>query len=590
MKKLIANTVKLQAYFNFTFVLSIIACITLLFDYGFQKSLDIEINLVVFYQVTLSFGVIAFVLRLLRMAHKPKIPVFLFDIISTLYTLIIIVNQLVHLIGVLDYNFLHHDTWLSIAVLLMFIREFSEIRIQYKRTLLNPAQLFILSFLFIILIGALLLKLPLATSQGISFLDAIFTSTSAVCVTGLIVVDTATAFTQFGQTIIMILIQVGGLGILTFASYFSFFFKGKSSYENQLTLSEITNAKRLSEVFTTFKRIIIITFGIELIGAILIYFNLNAKDFIHVGDQLFFAVFHSISAFCNAGFSILSDGIADPQFKFNYGFQIILIGLFILGGLGFPIFSNIFNYTRRFVIRNLFFWRKNQLDNKPWVLNLNSRIILITTFFLIFFGTLLFLELEFDNTLAEHESLYGKFVTALFGATTPRTAGFNTFDFGDIRFPTFMLIMFLMWVGASPGSTGGGIKTTTLAVATLNLLSIAKGKSKIEIYRREISMRTVQRAFAVISLSLIMIGFGITMVSIFNPDLSLKEIAFECFSAFSTVGLTVGITTKLSSLSKVVIILLMFVGRVSMLSILIAIFKRTKHKNYRYPMEEISIN
>lgn len=153
----------------------------------------------------------------------------------------IIINQLVHLLGGIEYNFLHHDTWLSLAILLMFIREFSEIRIQYKRTFLNPAQLFIVSFLFIILIGALLLKLPLATTQGISFLDAFFTSTSAVCVTGLIVVDTATAFTQFGQTIIMILIQVGGLGILTFASYFSFFFKGKGSYENQLTLSEITN-------------------------------------------------------------------------------------------------------------------------------------------------------------------------------------------------------------------------------------------------------------------------------------------------------------------------------------------------------------
>lgn len=590
MKKFITKTVSLKAYFKFTFILSIIACAALLFDYGFQKTIDIEVNLVVFYQVTLSFGVLAVVLRLLRMAHKPKIPVFLFDTLSTLYTLMIIVNQLIHLLGKVDYNFLHHDTWLSLAVFLMFIREFSEIRIQYKRTLLNPAQLFILSFLFIILVGALLLKLPLATSHGINFLDALFTSTSAVCVTGLIVVDTATAFTQFGQTILMILIQVGGLGILTFASYFSFFFKGKSSYENQLTLNEITNAKRLSEVFSTFKRIIIITFGIEILGALLIYFNLNKHDFSHAGDQLFFAVFHSISAFCNAGFSTLSDGIADNHFKFNYGFQMILISLFILGGLGFPIFSNVFTYTRRFVIRKLFFWRKKQLENKPWVLNLNSRIILITTFFLIFFGTLFFLELEYDNTLAEHDSFYGKFVTALFGATTPRTAGFNTFDFGALRFSTFMLIMFLMWVGASPGSTGGGIKTTTLAIATLNLLSIAKGKSRIEIYRREISMRTVQRAFAVISLSLMVIGFGIMLVSIFNPELTLKDIAFECFSAYSTVGLTVGITAKLSSLSKIVIIVLMFVGRVSMLSILIALFKRTKHKNYRYPMEEISIN
>ena len=181
-------------------------------------------------------------------------------------------------------------------------------------------------------------------------------------------------------------------------------------------------------------------------------------------------------------------------------------------------------------------------------------------------------------------------VTALFGATTPRTAGFNTIDTAAMKFPTLMLVFLLMWIGASPQSTGGGIKTSTFAIATLNILSLAKGKSRIEIFRREIADISVRRAFAIISLSLVIIGLAIMFISIFDPDKKLVDIAFECFSAYSTVGLSLGITGSLSSASKLVIIIVMFVGRISMLSLVIAMFKKIKHKNYSYPKEEISIN
>ena len=214
---------------------------------------------------------------------------------------------------------------------------------------------------------------------------------------------------------------------------------------------------------------------------------------------------------------------------------------------------------------------------------------MITTLSISFVAFIAFYVLEYNNTLAEH-SEFGKVVTALFGATTPRTAGFNTIDTNAMAFPTLLMVFLLMWIGASPQSTGGGIKTSTFAIATLNILSLAKGKSRIEVFRREIADISVRRAFAIIALSLMVVGFAIFLISLFDMDKNLVDIAFECFSAYSTVGLSLGITADLSSASKLVIIFVMFIGRISMLSLVIAVFKKIKHKNYNYPNEEITIN
>jgi trk system potassium uptake protein len=223
------------------------------------------------------------------------------------------------------------------------------------------------------------------------------------------------------------------------------------------------------------------------------------------------------------------------------------------------------------------------------VANFREAYNLITTLSITAVAFVLFYFLEYNNTLAEHNG-FGKIVTALFGATTPRTAGFNTIDSSAITFPTLMMVFLLMWIGASPQSTGGGIKTSTFAIASLNILSLAKGKSKIEVFRREIADISVRRAFAIISLSLLVIGFAIMFISIFDPEKQLMDIAFECFSAYSTVGLSLGITGDLSSASKFVIVVVMFVGRISMLSLVIAVFQKVRHKNYSYPKEEITIN
>jgi Trk-type K+ transport system membrane component len=585
-KKTIFN---LNTLFRLSFILSFVGVFVFILDFGYNKDVWIQIAIKGFYFCAITLGIAATFIRYFILKQPIESKVLTIDIITGIFCIaVILVNFFSELFNKTPFLF-YGESWIRFAFVLTFIREFSEQKLQYKRATLNPAQLFIISFIAIILLGALLLQLPNATHNGISFLDALFTSTSAVCVTGLIVVDTGSYFTEFGQVIIMFLIQVGGLGILTFASYFSYFFKGGSSYENQLSIGEMTNSDKLGEVFSTLKRILIITFIIEFIGALMIFTSLDSRLIGSFFERVYFSAFHAVSAFCNAGFSTLQLGLYDDGFKYNYFLQLALIFLFVMGGLGFPIVVNLVKFTKYFITVRVLQFKKKVKNHKPWVLTLNSRITLITTITLTVVGTILFFFAEYDNSLAEHGA-FGKFVTALFGATTPRTAGFNTVDMANLNFSTVILIILLMWIGASPASTGGGIKTSTFAIATLNFISLAKGKTRIEVYRREIADISVRRAFAVISLSLIVIGTGIIIMSIFDSEKDLLGIAFECFSAYSTVGLSVGITADLSSVSKFVIIVVMFIGRVSMLSIMIAVFRKVKHKNYRYPSEEITIN
>lgn len=574
-----------------SFALSFLAVITIIFEFGFKHTEYVEYVIRMFLFSVLLFGIISILFRYLFTHENFLRKVRIFDgFIITLFSLLLLV-QIEAVSSILSFiDFFNKMGWVYLAILIYFIREFSVVRLNFKREYLNPAQLFIVSFLLIILLGTLLLMLPKATHSGISLIDALFTSTSAVCVTGLIVVDTGTYFTQFGQSIIAILIQAGGLGIMTFASYFSYFFRGQSSYESQLMIKDITNSEKIGEVFSILKKIILVTFLVEFIGGIFIYFSIDKAVMENFSERLFFSIFHTISAFCNAGFSTLQNSLYDPEFRFNYSLQLIIVTLFTLGGIGFPILFNLYKFIAFKVkswIRKIGF--DEEIIHSPWLLNLNSRIVLITSLILTVTGTVLFLVFEYDNTLAEHGP-FGKIVTAFFSGATPRTAGFNSVDTSALNFGTLMIVFLLMWIGASPASTGGGIKTSTFAITTLNFLSIAKGKERVEVYRREISNMSVKRAFAIIALSLMVIGTSVFLIASFDQEKTLLDIAFECFSAYSTVGLSVGITSSLSAPSKLVIIATMFIGRVSMLTILIAILRRARHLNYKYPTEEILIN
>jgi Trk-type K+ transport system membrane component len=487
-----------------------------------------------------------------------------------------------------DYVFIFGYVFLiKFLIVMAFIADLSVVDLHYTRKNLPPPVIFVASFGLIFFVGAFLLMAPRSTHNGISFIDALFTSVSAVCVTGLAVVDTGTCFTVFGQSVLMALIQVGGLGILTFASYFSYLFKGGASYENQLALSDINSSDRISDVFKTLRYILGITLVVEGLSAIAIYFSVNPADFHSWNDRLFFSVFHAVSAFCNAGFSTLSGNVYTGSFAFNYGFQLIIVATLVFGGLGFPIVSNVVEYVKYWLRKSIV--NRTEGRHKPWVFNINSRINLITTLLLIFFGTLLFYHFESETTLVGHTG-FGKWVVALFEATTPRTAGFNNVDMTKLTLPTILITIGFMWIGASPAGTGGGIKTSTLAIMILNVFSMAKGKDRIEIYRREISNNSVRRAFAAVYLSLLIIFLGILSITVLEPQLHTRDVAFEVVSAFGTVGLSLGITALLGYKAKIVIMVIMFIGRVGMLTLFVAFIKKTKEKSYRYPKEDININ
>ena len=479
--------------------------------------------------------------------------------------------------------------WLYIGILAVFLVEFSKSALFIDRLSFNPTLLFVLSFLFLILLGTALLLLPKVTvHKPLSFVDALFMATSAVCITGLSVVDIASEFTFFGQAVLIMLVQIGALGIMTFTGFFGYFFSGGFSYKNQLMYTELLSERKISSVVNTLLKIILVTFFFEAVGTALIYFHTIELRAELNGDHLFFAVFHSVSAFCNAGFSMVPDGLYHDSLRFNYPFLFTLTLLFILGGLGFGIIFNTYTFLKRWTI-NIF---KRVFSGKPftykaWVMSFNSRLIAWTTFYLLVFGTVSVFFLEYHNTLAEHESLIGKLTTSFFIGASPRSAGFNTINMGTLLSPTVMVIMILMWIGASPASTGGGIKTTTFAVALLNLVSLVKGKGRVEVFNREISADSIRRAFSVIALSLLGLGLSVFGLCLTDGDKDIKALAFESFSAYGTVGLSLGITPEISDAGRIVLVLSMFVGRVGALTILIALIKHTPYKSYKYPQEKV---
>ena len=457
---------------------------------------------------------------------------------------------------------------------------------------LSPAMVFAGSFLLLIIAGALLLKLPNATVSGISFTDAIFTSTSAVCVTGLAVLDTGREFTRMGQVIILALIQLGGLGVLTLTTFFAYFFTSGASFQEQLHVKDFLNSDRLGGLLELAIKIVVFTLGIELLGALLVFFSLPYDHGLSLEERAFFSLFHSVSAFCNAGFSTLSNGLYEGNFRFAYNLHWIIAWLIIFGGLGFNIIFNIFSYILE-KLGNLF--RRFVLGSEKYattarLVTLNTKIVLYTTSILLVLGTVAFYFLEYENTLKEHERFWGKLTVAFFGSVTPRTAGFNTVNIAELALPTVLVTIFLMWVGASPASTGGGIKTSTFAVALLNIISIGRSKHRIELGTREVPWHSVHRAFAIIVLSLLIIGLGILCISVTDAQIGFAAIAFEAVSAYSTVGLSLGVTPRFSYSGKWILIALMFIGRVGSINLVVGMLRQSGHLPYRYPEESVLLN
>ena len=574
-------------------LISLIFFAIFIYDAGFNKFYTTDILLYRLWRtVRIIFEGLVILYFLLSLRHK-------LSLWSRFFHLLLIVliwhlqnaaHDLVEMGATSGNEFVLKKLLLYAGTSIVFITEGSHVLRFIYRQGVNPSFLFVVSFLMLILVGALLLLLPNATRDGIKPVDAWFTAASAVCVTGLTVVDTATTFNHIGKLVILGLIQLGGLGIMTFAGLLSYLSAGSVSLSNQLALKNVLSSDRMGSVIRFVSNVIIVTFFFETIGALLIYHSLDDNLFPSRLEKVFFSIFHSVSAFCNAGFSTYSLGLYELPVRFNYTLHSIIAILVILGGIGFPIVFNLFNYIKIVTIAPIFKALKIPFrQQRVHFLDSTAKLALITTTLLLLFGFTTYLFFEQNNSLAEHPTTIGKIVTAFFGAVTPRTAGFNTVDLTALTLPMIMVYLLLMWIGASPGSTGGGIKTTTIAVAFLNLKSIVLGRDRTEFSRVQIGESSIQRAFAIILLSLLVIGVTVLVLAINEPDKQLFAIAFEAFSAFGTVGLTLGITPDLSMSSKILLSFVMLIGRVGTLTLLYAIVTPAPARYYRYPREEVSL-
>lgn len=486
--------------------------------------------------------------------------------------------------------YLHRPEWLYLGLFLLTLAEISRSSLILDTLYFNPTLLFVIAFLTLTLLGTLLLMLPNSVQDEapLHFIDALFMATSAVCITGLAVVDVASTFSPFGQIVILVLIQLGGLGIMTFTGFFGYFFSGGFSFKNQLLFGEIIGQEKVGAVIRTLLKIILVTLGVEAIGVVLLYFSVPSSEFASQGEHLFFALFHAVSAFCNAGFSTVENGFANSNLRFNYNMQLILTFLFIAGGIGFTILFNGFT-SLRIALSNFVKKLRNGSPavHRPWTFSFNARLMAYSTLLLVILSSALTLLLERDNTLIEHESWGGKLVAAIFMGNSARTSGFAIVETADFSLPMILITLILMWIGASPGSTGGGVKNTTVSVALLNILNLARGREQLEIFHRRVSPESINKAFAIIVLSIICIGTCLCLLAITDGDKDLAALAVEAVSAYSTCGLSLGITPNLSDAGKVIVSCTMFIGRVGMLTILVAMIKDMKVKSYSYPEEKV---
>lgn len=446
---------------------------------------------------------------------------------------------------------------------------------RWQQFLTTPRALAI-SFAGLITVGTILLMLPLAThGESLSLVDALFTATSATCVTGLIVVDTGAKFTLFGQLVILGLIQLGGLGIMTYSTFFLYLLGSRLTLSSLDILQESYSQMPIDNLRGLLKTIFLATISIEMVGAL--FLTLRFLSDMPLQKSIYFGIFHSISAFCNAGFALFPDSFI--SYKGDLVINLSLFLLIIMGGLGFIVIFELWH-------QRSFKWEK---------ISLHSRLVLTVTTLLILGGSLLFFLLEYQNTI-KHLPWGSKILVSFFQSITPRTAGFNTIDISLLSNPTLFVLIILMIIGASPGSCGGGIKTTTFAIIVSFITSRFRNRENVNLFFRGVPSHIVSKAISILFFTLVLIILGTTLLLISElAEVSHQEsrgmfldLLFEVTSAFGTVGLSTGSTANLTPLGRVIIVLLMFVGRLGPLTIALAIGKKDKI-HYKYAEENVLV-
>lgn len=441
-----------------------------------------------------------------------------------------------------------------------------------KNLKLSPVQILAIGFAIVIFIGAALLTLPISSKSGhgTPFVDCLFISTSATCVTGLVTLDTGTHWNYFGKTVIMCLIEVGGLGFMSFATLVALIAGKKITLKERLVLQESMNSFSLQGLVRTAKYVLVFTFLVQVGGAILL-----ATQFIPefgLGTGLYYSIFHSVSAFCNAGIDLIGNFRSLTPYYDNSVIILTIGGLIVTGGLGFFVWQEIYNYKGMHK------------------LSLHSKLVITTTLILIFGGAILMFVFEMNNPKTiGNMSMKGKILSSLFASITPRTAGFNSISTSDMSPAGRFLTIILMFIGGSPGSTAGGIKTSTAGLIIMTAISVIKGRGDAEIFHKRIGKELVYKALAIVLLALGLVVTVTMILSITEKGASLEYLLYETTSAFGTVGLTLGLTPKLSFIGKLIISFTMYCGRVGPLTIFIALAKKGTTNSIKYPEDKILI-
>ncbi|MGJ3236468.1 TrkH family potassium uptake protein [Marivirga sp.] len=567
------------------------AAILLFFVFGFETESNELEQVFLGLDVVLIIYFFSFLIRLLYEFRRTEflknnkleavlVFIIIINTISNYYFDNQIIKYLAEALGFKNYQDAYL-TFITFYFLVLIVYEFIKASTVLSKLKTKPARTFIYSFLLLIAFGTGVLMLPaMSIEEGsMSFMDALFTSVSASCVTGLIVVDTATYFTMKGQFVIMILFQLGGLGIISFTSFFATFLKSGVGIKQQLMLQDFLVSESLFSAKGLLRKIIAITLVIEIISFIMIFFSWGEEVvFDSMGQKIFFSAFHAVSAFCNAGFSLFTNGLFEDGVANGYILHIIIALTLILGGLGFSSIQDLFSRNKL----------KDRFQNpwKDWALS--TKIAVYTSLVLLASGTLVFYLLEQGNTLGD-KNFIESLITSFFQSATARTAGFNTVDIGALRTPTLIVIAFLMFIGASSGSVGGGIKTSTFYLLIVSVFATLRGRLKIEIDRKFIPKELLFKALSIFFFAASLNLIGIFILTITDSDFTLMQLIFEQVSAFGTVGLSTGITSDLSFAGRVVIILSMFIGRVGTLTFALALSSRKSTKSYKYPKAHLMV-
>lgn len=566
-------------------LVAVMAIALLIYSIGFPQNDESRKVEIFFMKFLFGFYMLNYLVRFLYTFEPAKflkttwleltlISLLVIEAISTLLFNTPLVQSILNVLGFGGFIVVYHLI-LQFILLILLVIDLAKVSTFIDLIKLEASTMFIISFVILIGGGTLLLMLPEMTTDhlGSDWMTALFTATSASCVTGLIVVDTATYFSFKGQLVILFLIQLGGLNIISFATFFASLYSKGAGIKHHSMMQDFFSSGSLFDAKALLRQIIFLTILIEGIGTVVLYSLWDSSiNFTSDSQKLYYSIFHSISAFNNAGFSLFTNGLYEPLVRHSYILHLAIGGLIFFGSLGFSTIRDVFGIAAM-----------KERMRLPWKkLQLSSQISLYSSIILIAFGGIIFYLIEKDNTLTG-QNYFEAGISSVFQAITCRTAGFNTVDISLLSVPTLILMIFLMFIGASSGSTGGGIKTSTFTLIMVSAIATLRGKRNLELFRHNIAWELLNKAFSIFIFSASFVFTATFFLSILEPETDILRLLFEEVSAFGTVGLSTGITADITTESKLILIFTMFVGRIGTLTIGFALSKKVMTVAYRYP-------